>query len=119
MEHRPVLLYTFGVKEGILSKEQLCALLSTNAAKLFGMYPQKGVIAEGSDGDIVVWDPLFKGRITQEEQIQNVDYTPYEGMDTFGRAEYVFLRGIPVVEQGMLLIENQGKFIPRGRTQEI
>ena len=119
VEHRPVLLYTFGVKEGILSKEQLCALLSTNAAKLFGMYPQKGVIAEGSDGDIVVWDPLFKGRITQEEQIQNVDYTPYEGMDTFGRAEYVFLRGIPVVEQGMLLIENQGKFIPRGRTQEI
>ena len=119
VEHRPVLLYTYGVKEGILTKEQLCALLSTNAAKLFGMYPQKGVIAEGSDGDIVVWDPLYKGRITNKEQLQNVDYTPYEGMDTIGRAEYVFLRGIPVVEQGRVLREKEGRFIPRGRTLDI
>ncbi len=118
VEHRPVLLYTFGVKEGKLSKEQLCALLSTNAAKLFGMYPQKGAIQEGSDGDIVVWNPEFKGVITNKEQLQNVDYTPYEGMKTFGRAEYVFLRGIPVVEQGRVLREREGRFIPRGRIQD-
>lgn len=117
VEHRPVLMYTYGVVNNKITTQQMCAALSTNAALIFGMYPKKGVIQVGSDADIVVWDPNYQGVITAKDQIQNVDYTPYEGLKVQGKAEYVFLRGDLVVEKGSIINENTGKYVFRGKSQ--
>lgn len=119
VEHRPVLMYTYGVTKNKITKEQLCATLSTNAAKLFGMYPRKGAILEGSHADIVVWDPTYQGIITAKEQIQSVDYTPYEGVKITGRSELVFLRGELVAKNGKVIKENTGKYVFRKKSQDI
>ena len=114
IEHRPVLMYTYGVDKGRITKEQMCALLSENAAKLFGMYPRKGVLQVGSDADIVIWDVKAKGTISKDNQKQNVDYTPFEGFKTVGCAKHVFLRGNHVVVEGNIMKQNLGKYIKRG-----
>ena len=114
VEHRPVLMYTYGVSKGRITKEQMCVLLSENVAKLFGMYPRKGTLQVGSDADIVIWDVKAKGTISKDNQKQNVDYTPFEGFETIGRAKQVFLRGKHIVEEGNIIEENCGKYIKRG-----
>ena len=88
-------------------------LLSTHAAQLFGMYPKKGTLAVGSDADLVVWNPGYRGVISAKTQIQDVDYTPYEGFKVIGRAEHVFLRGIHVVEEGKVIQDKKGCYIFR------
>lgn len=118
VEHRPVLLYTHGVAENRITKEQLCAVLSTNPAKLFGMYPRKGAIREGSDADLVIWDPEYQGVITAAEQLQRCDYTPYEGFAVKGRADQVLLMGKVVAEQGRVLLEKEGRYVHRGPRQD-
>ncbi|MEG1240196.1 MAG: dihydropyrimidinase [Oscillospiraceae bacterium] len=112
-EHRPALLYTYGVGGGHITEVQLCKLLAENPAKLFGMYPQKGVLAVGSDADLVVWDPAARWTISAQNQVQNVDYTPYEGTEVTGRADTVFLNGTPVVEHGKLTSQNKGQYLKR------
>jgi len=107
-------MYTYGVISGRITKEQMCALLSENVAKLFSMYPKKGTLQVGSDADIVIWDPKAKGIISKENQKQNVDYTPFEGFETQGKAKEVFLRGTHVVKEGELIKNNCGKFVKRG-----
>lgn len=97
VENRMALLYTYGVATGAITENQWVSLTSTNAAKLFGLFPQKGTIQVGSDADIVVWDPEYRGVITAENQTQNVDYNPYEGFDQRGKVLHVFLRGGQVV----------------------
>ena len=89
----------------------MVALLSENIAKQFSMYPQKGVVQEGSDADLVVWDPRTTGVIAARTQLQNVDYTPYEGFETQGQARMVYLRGQKVAEAGQVILANQGKFV--------
>lgn len=118
VEHRPALMYTYGVEEQRITKEQMCAVLSTNGAKLFGMYPEKGIIEAGSKADIVVWNTDYCSEITAKEQLQNVDYTPYEGMKIRGRAEAVFLRGNQVVENGNVIKENTGQYVYRKKSQD-
>ena len=113
IEHRPVVMYTSGVAAGRMSENQMAAMLSENTARLFGMYPQKGALLPGSDADIVVWDPSFRGRITAAEMEQNVDYTPYEGFETVGRCKAVFLRGEQAVADGKVVREHLGTYIPR------
>ncbi len=113
IEHRPVLMYTYGVAAGRISENQFVASLSENTARLFGMFPQKGKIAVGSDADIVVWDPSCQGTLTAQNQVQNVDYSPYEGLKIQGGAKAVFLRGELAAENGKVLFENQGKYIHR------
>lgn len=115
VETRGVLLYTYGVDEGRITKEQMCAVLSENPAKLYGMYPKKGVIAPGSDGDIVVLRPGTEGVISAADQIQNVDYAPFEGTRITARVERVFLRGELAVEDGTVIREKRGRFVKRGR----
>ncbi|MEG1878974.1 MAG: amidohydrolase family protein, partial [Pseudoflavonifractor sp.] len=117
VEHRPVLLYTAGVQTGRISEVQMAQLLAEHPAKLFGMYPEKGVLAVGSDADLVVWDPDARWTISAEHQTQAVDYTPYEGMAVQGRAETVFLAGVPVVEGGKITREQQGQFVARKPSQ--
>ncbi len=113
IEHRPVLMYTYGVAAGRISENHFVASLSENTARLFGMFPQKGQIAVGSDADIVVWDPSCQDTLTAQNQVQNVDYTPYEGLKIQGGAKAVFLRGELAAENGKVLFENQGKYIHR------
>ena len=113
VEPRGLLLYSYGVAEGRITKEQMCALLSENPARLYGAYPRKGVLAVGSDADIVVYDPKADSVITAENQLANVDYTPFEGFRTKGSITQVWLRGQLAVENGELKAGAIGAFIPR------
>lgn len=115
VEHRGVLLYTAGVAAGRIGPEDMCRLLSENPAKLYGCWPRKGVIAPGSDADIVVYDPAAHSVITAADQVQHVDYTPYEGFATRGSIRQVYLRGSLAVDRGQVLAGPEGQFIPRGR----
>ena len=114
VETRGVLLYTAGVAAGRITEADLCRVLSENPAKLYGCWPRKGVIAPGSDADIVVYDPAADSVITAADQVQNVDYNPYEGFQTRGSIAQVYLRGHLAVDRGRVLAENRGAFIPRG-----
>jgi len=102
VENRFGLLYTHGVATGKISLNQFVAITSTNAAKLFGLFPRKGTIGVGSDADIVVWDPTLQSTISASTQTQNVDYNLYEGMQQIGKPRYVFLRGKNIVTNGIL-----------------
>ncbi len=113
VETRGVLLYSAGVAEGRITKEQMCALLSENPAKLYGAYPRKGVLAEGSDADIVVYDPAADMTVSCENQHSAAGYTPFEGFRTHGSIAQVYLRGKPAVDHGEILIGAEGKYIPR------
>jgi len=113
-EHRPVLMYTAGVAGGRITAHQMMRALAENPAKLFGMYPQKGALAVGSDADIVIFDPAYTGTVTAAAQHQNVDYTPYEGMAVTGRAETVLLCGERAVENGEVVKTKRGRYVSRG-----
>lgn len=117
VEHRPVLLYTAGVAAGRMSAHQLMQVLSERPAKLFGMYPRKGALAVGSDGDLVILDPNATQRISARTQYQNVDYTPYEGMQASCRVEHVFLSGVEAVQNGNVLSPPRGRYVRRGPSQ--
>ncbi|MDA8442483.1 MAG: dihydropyrimidinase [Peptococcaceae bacterium] len=110
VETRLNLLYTFGVGNGKITLPQFVALSSTQPAKLFGLYPQKGTLAVGSDADIVVWDPHIVTTINADNLHHNCDYTPFEGFGVTGFARHVFLRGRQVVADGKLADAS-----PRGR----
>ena len=114
METRGLLLYT-AVAAGRITAVQMCRVLSENPAKLYGVYPRKGVIAAGSDADIVVLDPHGQGVITAADQLANVDYSPYEGMPVQGRIDAVYLRGRLSVQDGTVLCDNGGSFVERRR----
>jgi len=116
VEHRGVLLYTAGVAAGRISVSDLCRVLSENPARLYGCYPRKGVIAPGSDADIVVYDPTAHKTISGADLTGAADYTPYEGMSTVGSIRRVYLRGQLAVEQDTVSDGLQGKFIPRKRS---
>jgi dihydropyrimidinase len=113
VETRPELIYTYGVASGKISLERMVALLSEDIAKQFHLYPQKGMIQPNSDADIVVWDPNTTGVISAKTQLQNVDYTPYDGMKTQGSARAVYLRGHKVAENGKVIAAQNGKFVFR------
>ena len=115
VETRGVLLYSAGVAAGRITEADMCRILSENPAKLYGCWPRKGVIAPGSDADIVVYDPHADSVITAAGQLQNVDYNPYEGFQTRGSIAQVYLRGTLSVDHGVVLAENHGQFISRGK----
>ena len=114
VEHRGVLLYTYGVAAGRVTAADMCRVLSENPARLYGCWPRKGLIAPGSDGDIVVLDPASEGTISVDNHVQNVDYTPYEGWRTKCSIVQVYLRGNLAADRGQVL-NPRGRFIPRGR----
>lgn len=117
VEDRAVLMYSEGVAKGRITEVELARYLSEQPAKLFGMYPKKGVLAVGSDADVVVWDPQAKWTISAAAQTQAVDYNPYEGLAVTGRADTVFLNGEAVVVGGALMKERAGRFVHRGPAQ--
>lgn len=119
MESRPALIYSFGVLERDLKLEQMCRLLSENPAKLYGVYPQKGAVAPGSDADIVVWNPDTEWTMSVENQVANVDYCPFEGTKVKGKAELVFLKGELAAKDGKVVLEKTGAYVPRKRRMEL
>ena len=78
IEDRMTLLFSEGVRKGKISLNQFVDITSTKVAKLFGMFPQKGTIAVGSDADIVLFDPMAQRTISVETHHMNVDYNPFE-----------------------------------------
>ena len=114
VEHRVGLLYTYGVSTNKISINRMVELLSTNPAKIYGLYPQKGTIEVGSDADLVVLNPNKTKVIKAENQVQNVDYTPYENYRLNCEIERVYLRGKEVSRNGKV-IDNfpTGKYLKR------
>jgi len=93
IENRLELLYTYGVLTNKISLQRFVELTSTNAAKIFGLFPQKGCLEIGSDADFVIWDPEVKSVISADSHMQQCDSNIYEGFQLTGEAEYVFLKG--------------------------
>ncbi len=116
VETRGVLLYTYGVVTDRISAERMVELLSEAPAKLYGAYPRKGRLAVGADADIVVYDPNGIRRITAKDQVCAVDYAPYEGYEISGHIAQVWLRGTLAVEEGEILADRGGQYIPRGKS---
>jgi dihydropyrimidinase len=116
IEDRMMVLYTHGVRGGHFSLNRWVELCCTNPAKLFGIYPQKGVVAPGSDADLVVWDPEATHTISAKSHHQRTDYNLYEGMKVTGIPVVVLLRGQVLVQDGQWKGEaGAGKFLHRQR----
>lgn len=117
-EERAMTLWTHGVRKGRVSEAQFVSLLSTNQARIHGMYPRKGVIAPGADADIVLWDPELKTTVTAANRHGNLDYTPYEGMEFHGGPAEVYVRGARAYKDGDVTAEpGSGRFVRRSFEQ--
>ena len=110
------MVHEFGVRGGRISLNRMVELLSTNPAKLFGLYPRKGTIAVGSDADIVVFDPEKRVTISAATHHSKTDYNLYEGTEVTGSPEVVLLRGNVLVEDGELIAQpGIGQFVARAK----
>jgi len=114
IEDRLPVMWDAGVNGGKISPERFVEVNCTNPAKIFGMYPKKGVIAVGSDADILVWDPEKSHTISAETHHMRVDYNLYEGMTVKGMPVQVYQRGKKLVDGDQWLGSNgSGQFVPR------
>ncbi|MBB5351516.1 dihydropyrimidinase [Haloferula luteola] len=114
VEDRVNLLFTAGVKTGRIDLPTFVKVASTEAAKIFGLYPRKGEIAPGSDGDVVVYDPEYRGVISAETHSMRTDYSGFEGMEILGRPSMVTVRGQVMVREGKFVGEaGHGRFLAR------
>jgi dihydropyrimidinase len=103
IENRLQLLHHHGVNAGQITLNRFVEIVSTAPARIFGMYPKKGVIAPGSDADIVVWDPKAEHLISAKTHHMRVDYSMFEGFKVVGNARQVFSRGELIVDKGQYL----------------
>ena len=114
LEDRVNLLYTYGVATGKIDLHTFVNVASTQAAKLFGLFPRKGTIQPGADADLVVYDPGYRGSISAETQAMNVDYSAFEGWKLQGRPSVVTVRGEVAVRDGQFTgTPGRGKFLQR------
>ncbi|TKJ39747.1 dihydropyrimidinase [candidate division LCP-89 bacterium B3_LCP] len=113
-------VYTEGVLENRFSVNHFVSLISTNPAKLMGMYPQKGTLAIGSDADIIIIDPKEKKKIDWQELATNCDWSPFQGMEMAGFPETTLSRGKVVVKDGQFVGNpGYGKFVKRQAWGEV
>ena len=120
VEMRLAVLYTLGVVAGRLSLERLVELVATNPAKLMGLYPRKGVLAVGSDADVVLFDPSRRWTVALPELHMASDYNCWEGWELHGRARTVLRRGEVVIEDGRLVGSTRGgRFLERSLPREV
>lgn len=109
------LLYSFGVKKERISISRLVEVLSTNAARLFGLYPQKGSVEVGTDADLVIFNPAPEWKLSGDKLHSLAGYTPYAGLKIKGQIEQTLLRGEPVVDFNKFNgSRGGGKFIRAG-----
>lgn len=120
IQDRMPVLWTTGVRAGKITANQFVAYMCTNPAKIFGLYPRKGALMEGSDADIVIWDPEKKVTYGAAMSHQRTDYNLYEGWELTGYLEKVFLRGKMIVDGkewkgaqggGQFLKRNEGEIL--------
>ena len=120
IETRMPVTYTKLVAPGRIGLERFAAITSTNAAKILGMYPQKGVIAVGSDADIVIFDPNLKKTITVDELHAESDYSIWDGFECEGYPIMTILRGKTIVRDGQLLGDSSdGRWLSRRVTPRV
>jgi dihydropyrimidinase len=117
VEHRMDLLHQ-GVVRGEISLARWVEVSSATPARMFGLYPRKGVIAAGSDADIVVYNPTATQTLSAATHHMNVDYSAYEGWELTGKVETVLSRGAIVVSDNTFHgREGHGRFLTRGLSQ--
>ena len=120
VETRMPVIFSEGVMKGRISINKFVEVTSTNPAKIYGMYPQKGTIAVGSDADIVIIDKNKEVTITKSMLHENVDYTPYEGIKVKGYPVLTIVRGKVAVKNNEFIgEEGYGKFIKRYKNDEL
>ncbi|PLK69153.1 dihydropyrimidinase [Rhizobium sp. TH135] len=113
------ILFSEGVMKGRIDINRFVAVTSTNHAKLYGMYPQKGTIAIGSDADIALWDPHERVTLTNDILQHGADYTPYEGLEVRGWPVRLLIRGQTIMERGSVVEAGQGQYQSRKRSNLI
>jgi dihydropyrimidinase len=114
IEDRVNLMYTYGVKRGLIDLHRFVDALSTRPARLFGLAPRKGMIAVGSDADLVVYDPDYRGTISAATQHMNNDYNGFEGFAIEGRPSVVTVRGRVQARDGAFVgDQGMGRMIRR------
>lgn len=114
VETRLPLLYTFGVRAERLALARWVQVCCAEPARLFGLAPRKGRIAEGADADVVIFNPDKRVVLHHRTLHQNVDYTPYEGLELIGYPETTLLRGQVIVRDGQFVGRaGQGRFVAR------
>lgn len=114
VEDRMAALWHHGVNMGRLTANDFVALTSTNAARIFNIYPHKGVVRAGSDADIVVWDPKQHRIIRAETQHQRVDFNVFEGMEVVGGPIHTVSRGRLAYSEGKVLATaGSGSYVSR------
>ncbi len=115
-ERRGELIYSYGVATKRISIGRMCKALSEDPARLYGLFPRKGILRPGSDADIVVYDPGRSHVIQAADSAANTDYDPYEGFVTAGGIRQVWLRGGLAVENGTVLdAAPRGRYMARGK----
>lgn len=116
IETRLMLLWAEGVKKGRFDVNRFVQLVSTEPAKIFGLYPKKGALVPGADADVVVWDPERTQSLSASALHMRTDYSPYEGRTVKGAPSLVFSRGEAIVEDGRWLDAGRagrGRFLKR------
>lgn len=117
VEDRVNLLYSYGVCAGHIDLNTFVDAASTQAAKLFGLYPRKGAVKVGSDADLVIYDPDYRGKISVETQTMNVDYSAFEGWELQGRPSVVTVRGeVQVRDSEFVGTVGRGELLTRAPT---
>ncbi len=120
IENRLELLFSEGVNKGKISLNKYVEVTSTNAAKIFGMFPKKGCVAVGSDADIIIFDPNEEHTLSAKTHHMNVDYSAYEGWKVKGKTKTVLMRGAVAIENNELKIKTgYGKFVKRNKVSGI
>src|SRR5271168_2876262 len=114
IENRLQLIYHHGVNQGKLTVNRFVELVSATPARIFGMYPHKGVLAAGSDADIVFWDPAAEYTISAATHHMRVDYSMFEGFHVRGNARDVYARGELIVSRGNFIGKpGRGQYLRR------
>lgn len=118
IENRMELLFSEGVNKGKITLNKYVEVASTNAAKIFGMFPKKGTIAIGSDADIILFDANEKHTLSAKTHHMNVDYSGYEGWELTGKVKTVLLRGKVVIDNNECKVQKgYGQFVKRNKVE--
>ena len=114
VEERMMVMWENGVNSGKLTANEFVALTSTNSAKIFNIYPRKGCIREGSDADLVIWDPTASKTLSASTQKSNIEHNIFEGMTINGVPETTICNGKLAYHKGQLLAESgDGVYVDR------
>ncbi|MFZ1676840.1 MAG: dihydropyrimidinase [Saprospiraceae bacterium] len=120
IENRMELLFSEGVQKGRITLNKFVEVTSTNAAKIFGLFPRKGCVAVGSDADLILFDPNAQHTLSVKTHHMNVDYSAYEGWKLQGKCKATILRGQVAVDNGEVKInKGYGQFIKRNKVTGI